>query len=152
MNGKIKTKFAALFAVALMITVCVVPVVGNEDVQAVVTDPSDAVSLTVSGNVYNSTGSKITNVELQITAGSETYKVYDADGSYSQTIYVPKDTIVSNITVTLNATSQKITNAAGEEVANGAYGLWTSNPSISYQNVDMKGISTKTISNVNFKA
>ena len=34
MNGKIKTKFAALFAVALMITVCVVPVVGNEDVQA----------------------------------------------------------------------------------------------------------------------
>ena len=152
MNGKIKTKFAALFAVALMITVCVVPVVGNEGVQAVVTDPSDAVSLTVSGNVYNSTGSKITNVELQITAGSETYKVYDADGSYSQTIYVPKDTIVSNITVTLNATSQKITNAAGEEVANGAYGLWTSNPSISYQNVDMKGISTKTISNVNFKA
>ncbi len=34
MNGKIKTEFAALFAVALMITVCVVPVVGNEDVQA----------------------------------------------------------------------------------------------------------------------
>ena len=34
MNGKIKTKFAALFAVALMITVCVVPVVGNEGVQA----------------------------------------------------------------------------------------------------------------------
>jgi len=34
MNGKIKTKFAALFAVALMITVCVVPVVGNEGTDA----------------------------------------------------------------------------------------------------------------------
>ena len=34
MNGKIKTKFAALFAVALMITVCVVPVVDNAGVDA----------------------------------------------------------------------------------------------------------------------
>ena len=41
MNGKIKTKFAALFAVALMITVCVVPVVGNDGTDAAPVSPSN---------------------------------------------------------------------------------------------------------------
>jgi|GEM_PF-4868801 len=151
MNGKIKTKFAALFAVALMITVCVVPVVGNEDVQAVVTDPSDAVSLTVSGKVFDSTGNVgIDKIELQITVGSENYKVYSSGSSYEQEVYVPKDTVISNVTVKLNATSKKIVDGSGNEVANGAYGLWTSDPALTYTNVVMDG--AKEISDVDFIA
>ena len=47
MNGKIKTKFAALFAVALMITVCVVPMVGNDYGEATTE------TVTVEGYVYD---------------------------------------------------------------------------------------------------
>ena len=70
MNGKIKTKFAALFAVALMITVCVVPVVGNEDVQA--------------ADVSSTIPEGISDIEIQFfTEDSTDFSdmIYSANGS-----------------------------------------------------------------------
>ena len=75
MNGKIKTKFAALFAVALMITVCVVPVVGNDYGEAetviIPTGDNELKEVTVEGYVYNAAGSGIKGAKVTIAGGLE---------------------------------------------------------------------------------
>ena len=76
MNGKIKTKFAALFAVALMITVCVVPVVGN--------DGTDAAPVSsTNGEVFE--GYDIT--------------LYKEGGDYSGLVYYGEDPKIAGYTV-----------------------------------------------------
>ena len=125
MNGKIKTKFAALFAVALMITVCVVPMVGgSEDVEAATTE-----TVTISGNVYSAvgTGSPITGAIVYVgnayDKDMELQKTTDANGAFS--INVPKGNVVLNV-----LTNVKKINGT----ANPAFGL--NYPTITLNDVD----------------
>ena len=92
MNGKIKTKFAALFAVALMITVCVVPMVGgSEDVEAA--DPG----VTISGTVVDATGTSIGDVKVYVD-GTDLYSI-KTDGTFSIS-NVPKGKVVLKVDTT----------------------------------------------------
>ena len=143
MNGKIKTKFAALFAVALMITVCVVPVVGNEDVQAASDD--DVKTITVEGYVYGvTTSSAISGAEVTISGSnliSDTV-VTNSSGKYSATLNY-KQSGETNVKVTLNI-GEKLSDGK----ANPAYGIYTeNNDEISY------GVTTSDkITGINFIA
>jgi len=156
MNGKIKTKFAALFAVALMITVCVVPVVGNEDVQAI-TVPVDTEALTIAGTVYDADGEELGGAEVIITVtigkDESTYTdITDSSGTdigtYSCEILVPEKTIIDEIEVKIN-TSAKIT-VNDIEINNPAAGLWSSEPSLTVSGVDVA--KTDLIEGLDFKA
>ena len=144
MNGKIKTKFAALFAVALMITVCVVPVVGNEGVQAASDD--DVKTITVEGYVYGvTTSTGISGAEVTISGSnliSETVKT-NSSGKYSATLNY-KGSGTTDVKVTLNIN----TKLSDDKTANPAYGIYTdSNDEISY------GVTTSDkITGINFVA
>jgi|GEM_PF-3488504 len=125
MNGKIKTKFAALFAVALMITVCVVPVVGgSEDVEAATTE-----TVTISGNVYSAVGIDSPIVGAIVYVGNaydkdmELQKTTDTNGAFS--INVPKGNVVLNV-----LTNVKMINGT----TNPAFGL--NYPTITLNDVD----------------
>jgi len=119
MNGKIKTKFAALFAVALMITVCVVPMVGgSEDVEAATTTET----VTISGNVYAADG----------TTGIVGAVVYV--GSYSTTAPQAVTTTSGAFTIKDVPVGDVIVNILNTDSEKPAYGL--DMPTISVDDVD----------------
>ena len=134
MNGKIKTKFAALFAVALMITVCVVPMVGgSEDVEAA--DPG----VTIKGYVYNADGTSgidgaivyigstyNKDMKLQAITGDNLETTNTTEEGFFSIPNVPKGDITVNV----------VTNVEGK----GAYGL--AMPTITLNNVvdDVAGL------------
>jgi len=153
MNGKIKTKFAALFAVALMITVCVVPVVGNDYGEAetviIPTGDNELKEVTVEGYVYNAAGSGIVGAKVTIAGGLESAIVYtDASGKYSAIVEWIKGTNTSvNLTVTLDKDTSTL--GTGEDAyANPAYGLFTDDNNV----LSFTKVTVDKISSVNFKA
>ena len=109
MNGKIKTKFAALFAVALMITVCVVPMVGNDygEAETITVLDKEVEDVIISGNVYDADGNGLAGAKIIITGGIEGVEVYTSKtGAYSATVsYVPDLTNGVSFTVTLDTSS-----------------------------------------------
>ncbi len=122
MNGKIKTKFAALFAVALMITVCVVPVVGgSEDVEAAIPTTID-----ISGTVQNAAGQGWGGLEVTITSSASATSITvktETNGSFNA-----EDVKVGDITA-----SVVVTPNLSDETKNPAYG--TSFPTITLTGV-----------------
>ena len=156
MNGKIKTKFAALFAVALMITVCVVPMVGNDYGEAetviIPTGDNELKEVTVEGYVYNAAGSGIVGAEVSIASSNETVIAYtDSNGKYVATVewVLVKGTspvTSTNITATISV-GEKV-GPASAQYANPAYGSFTSdNNTLTFTKV-----TVDKLTDVNFKA
>ena len=139
MNGKIKTKFAALFAVALMITVCVVPMVGNDygeaatETEYIPSSGYEFSSATVSGVVLDKNGTGINGAEVTVsglTSGTtllDDVTVYtNSSGAYTAQVQWPTAVDSSspiNLTVKLTVT-EKLNDG---ETVNPAYGLFSSN-------------------------
>ncbi len=137
MNGKIKTEFAALFAVALMITVCVVPVVGNDygeaEAEYIPSSGYEFSSATVSGVVLDKNGTGISGAEVTVSGPSngttllDSVTVYtNSTGAYTAQVQWPTAVDSSspvNLTVTLSDEDE--VGPTGSEYANPAKGLFS---------------------------
>ena len=158
MNGKIKTKFAALFAVALMITVCVVPMVGNDYGEATtetITVPSDGYitkDVTISGTVFFKTGTGMEGAKVTITPGSNSYfspveGYTESDGSYELTIQVIAEQDEFKYSAIVGIDISDTDFGEGEnKYKNPAAGIWTSAPTLVITN------ATGDVSGMDFKA
>jgi len=153
MNGKIKTKFAALFAVALMITVCVVPVVGgSEDVEAadlVVPSGTNVLGeITISGSVFFEDGSPMIGAKVTVKGNDAvTTDAYtDSYGAYSAVVVTSGEKDESfALTVEVDCNTKTFNIGENDEYDNPAFKAWASVPSLS--------ITTSTdVSGVDFRA
>ena len=110
MNGKIKTKFAALFAVALMITVCVVPMVGgSEDVEAATTTET----VTVEGYVYDAGGVGIAGVKVYVDGKADSIYGITQDSSNAGKFTILNVPKAASVVVKVDTTSDKVPSAVG---------------------------------------
>ena len=104
MKSKMKSTFA-IIAVALMVLVAVVPMVGvfteTSDAETIVV-PDDVATVTISGKVYSSTGTGEKDKIVKVSWGGsyEDFDVTDNNGAYSfDIISIAKDGQITNVRI-----------------------------------------------------